>query len=544
MDANFVLDIAKAFLQSPAGLKVLEKAEGVDIAKAKQAIADSISNENKEKRTKNKAERKEARQKKVDEAKKKAGEEIAKYTPYIKIFTTKGRVYDRSTNEPVLGIDVKPQLVVFPVTKEERINPSTKEFLRDSEGNILYKGKRDKDLEDPRNKANVRKIDDNKFVVKTNAEGEWEITFGIPVIDALPDKGLYPNKTVPFVFYQDNTQGQAQTATQLEEGTEGEYAPFAQVIMTQDGEIPQEQNIVSLLDINTASKEAAKEAADQITQFVVNNVTPYLDVAENYLTKLRNAVLKPATVVQTKLLPLAFQLMLYFGIAKEEQANQLQSKCPNPELLNEILRKRNSVVRQINNIYKVIIANTALAFLFLFLSKYLVGIRNTINSLSFPTAVPPGAGVPYSLISRLEKIQELLVKLSDINKDLKKNLIIALIFLIISLIIILRYLKTIDSLINGCTPNADLEEINADLLALQIEAAEQGEPILENVNGFNLSVEVVDKAQVGDLPQRQAIAKDSRGIIVLKGEPSFSAEDQILLDELAFYITINNLKAN
>ena len=170
MDANFVLDIAKAFLQSPAGLKVLEKAEGVDIAKAKQAIADSISNENKEKRTKNKAERKEARQKKVDEAKKKAGEEIAKYTPYIKIFTTKGRVYDRSTNEPILGIDVKPQLVVFPVTKEERINPSTKEFLRDSEGNILYKGKRDKDLEDPRNKANVRKIDDNKFVVKTNAK--------------------------------------------------------------------------------------------------------------------------------------------------------------------------------------------------------------------------------------------------------------------------------------------------------------------------------------------------------------------------------------
>ena len=117
-------------------------------------------------------------------------------------------------------------------------------------------------------------------------------------------------------------------------------------------------------------------------------------------------------------------------------------------------------------------------------------------------------------------------------------------FLIISLIIILRYLKTIDSLINGCTPNADLEEINADLLALQAESVEQGEPILENVNGFSLSVEVVDKAQVGDLPQRQAIAKDSRGIIVLKGEPSFSAEDQILLDELAFYITINNLKAN
>ena len=59
-----------------------------------------------------------------------------------------------------------------------------------------------------------------------------------------------------------------------------------------------------------------------------------------------------------------------------------------------------------------------------------------------------------------------------------------------------------------------------------------------------MSVEVVDKAQVGELPRRQAIAKNSKGIIILRGEPSFSAEDQILIDELAFYIQINNLKAD
>ena len=52
-----------------------------------------------------------------------------------------------------------------------------------------------------------------------------------------------------------------------------------------------------------------------------------------------------------------------------------------------------------------------------------------------------------------------------------------------------------------------------------------------------MSVEIADKAQVGDLPRRQAIAKNSKGITILKGEPSFSAEDQILIDELAFYIT-------
>lgn len=51
------------------------------------------------------------------------------------------------------------------------------------------------------------------------------------------------------------------------------------------------------------------------------------------------------------------------------------------------------------------------------------------------------------------------------------------------------------------------------------------------------------KFKVGTLDRRRAVAKDSKGIIVLRGEPSFSATDQILIDELAFYITSNNLKA-
>ena len=39
------------------------------------------------------------------------------------------------------------------------------------------------------------------------------------------------------------------------------------------------------------------------------------------------------------------------------------------------------------------------------------------------------------------------------------------------------------------------------------------------------------------------IGKDSKGITVLKGEPSFSSNEQILIDELVFYIQQNDLKA-
>ena len=551
LDEKAILDIAKQFLLSDKGKALLEKAKNIDAKKLQDAIKQEIADVKQDKEDKEKLTREERRQRRQDrrqkrkdereERREERGRKIAENTPYMGIYTTKGVVYDKNTKEPVAGIGIIPQLCLFPVIKEPRINRVTKEELTDADGNILYKAVRDKDLEDPKNREVVKDIKIFKGV-RTNEKGEWEITFGAPVIDAL-DRIIMPSDSVPFVLYVDDQQG-PHTQSQIDLNTEGEYAPAYQVIVTLDGEVKQEQDPISILEIKEAADREVKRQLNNINEFIVKQISPYLDAAENFLLKLRNLVLKPATVIQTKLFPLAFQLMLYFGIAKEEEARQGLQRCPDGTLLAEIIAKRNSVVRQINNIYSVIIANTALAFLFLFLSKYLVGIRNVIKNLNFPVATPPGVGIPYSLVSKLEGIQDLLEKLADTNKQLKKNLLVALIFLIISLIIILRYLKTIDNLIRECTDDADLTAINAELLALQEQDANQGEPIVNNVNGFDLSVEVVDKAQVGDLPRRQAIAKNSKGITILKGEPSFAAEDQILIDELAFYIVQNNLKAD
>ena len=551
LDEKAILDIAKQFLLSDKGKALLEKAKNIDAKKLQDAIKQEIADVKQDKEDKEKLTREERRQRRQDrrqkrkdereERREERGRKIAENTPYMGIYTTKGVVYDKNTKEPVAGIGIIPQLCLFPVIKEPRINRVTKEELTDADGNILYKAVRDKDLEDPKNREVVKDIKIFKGV-RTNEKGEWEITFGAPVIDAL-DRIIMPSDSVPFVLYVDDQQG-PHTQSQIDLNTEGEYAPAYQVIVTLDGEVKQEQDPISILEIQEAANREVKRQLNNINEFIVKQISPYLDAAENFLLKLRNLVLKPATVIQTKLFPLAFQLMLYFGIAKEEEARQGLQRCPDGTLLAEIIAKRNSVVRQINNIYSVIIANTALAFLFLFLSKYLVGIRNVIKNLNFPVATPPGVGIPYSLVSKLEGIQDLLEKLADTNKQLKKNLLVALIFLIISLIIILRYLKTIDNLIRECSNDADLTAINAELLALQEQDANQGEPIINNVNGFDLSVEVVDKAQVGDLPRRQAIAKNSKGITILKGEPSFAAEDQILIDELAFYIVQNNLKAD
>ena len=46
------------------------------------------------------------------------------------------------------------------------------------------------------------------------------------------------------------------------------------------------------------------------------------------------------------------------------------------------------------------------------------------------------------------------------------------------------------------------------------------------------------------IKRRRAIAKNKQGIIMLTGEWSYSSIDQILIDELVFYIQQKDLKAD
>ena len=46
------------------------------------------------------------------------------------------------------------------------------------------------------------------------------------------------------------------------------------------------------------------------------------------------------------------------------------------------------------------------------------------------------------------------------------------------------------------------------------------------------------------LKRRRATATNAGGVVMLKGEWSFSSIDQILIDELVFYIQVNDLKAD
>ena len=147
-----------------------------------------------------------------------------------------------------------------------------------------------------------------------------------------------------------------------------------------------------------------------------------------------------------------------------------------------------------------------------------------------------------------QDFKDLIEELEEQNKELSRAILLNLAYLAAGSIVVVSLLKLIDDLSQECAEEGgvtleDQLAINEDLLDLAEEQEEDGNPIINTINGFTLSVETDDKNPVGTLKRRFAVGKDSKGITVLKGEPSFSANEQILIDELVFYIQQNDLKA-
>ena len=462
--------------------------------------------------------------------------------PVIASFITKGRIYDEQTNMPLQGVNIKFIDLLYPmkavtVTKTRRVVVEGEANDEEKKDTLRQRFNIPPKTEKEEYEVTEYKFDkDGVREVKTDSNGEFELNFGVSVLPSLPNTVL----------------GQPKLAYEMEG-----YAPQIQTIVTGNGEVLSQLPPIGLLNIEVAAKIAAEDLKNEANTVIGKIARLALSPIELSIVVIKNSVLKITSSIQNKLFPLAMGLLILFGITKLTQSNS--EKCPNDALLKLAIRRRNSIVKQLNNVYKIITINTALVAVFLAVSAAFKAGKITLSALPIPLAF-----AVYPIVAALEDVKELFEKLSDNSKDLRKALIIALVFLIASLVIILIYLKKIDGLIEKCVGDSNrlgdgtggdgtggdgsgglqMTEINSELLALGTQSESQGNPIVTNVNGFEISVVVDEDSKAGELYRRQAIAKNSTGITILKGESSFSAEDQILIDELAFYIVQNNLKAD
>ena len=369
--------------------------------------------------------------------------------------------------------------------------------------------------------------------ILTDSKGEFKILVNLPTIPA--------NQKVPLFW----------ALTFTKKG----FIPNSISILNGDSTVKSDLQSVGMVDIkNAAALVSAKYISelDEVQRKVDNII---LEPIDKIIAYRRKGIGNLVNNIKTKLIPLCLELLITFGITKISQSNQ--KTCPTPESLNEVIRKRNQVTRQLNQIYQSIAINTALAVAFFALSNVLKGVKLKLDGLNIPQAIGIAPAKDfgglifaqsYSLTGKLQQISDLIEKLSEQNKSLNKNILVSLIFLIAGITTAILLLNTVDKLSQECAEEGGVtlpeqEAINAELLALTEESEAEGNPIVSSINGFELSVVIDDKNLVGTLKRRYAIAKNQQGVIQLKGEPSFSSNDQILIDELVFYIQQNDLKA-
>jgi hypothetical protein len=320
-----------------------------------------------------------------------------------------------------------------------------------------------------------------------------------------------------------------------------------------DGTVKTDLGIIPLTPTNIALEKDKIKASqlnpDQIKELSKSNKNSDYLIQE----QLSNQILD----LKKTLIPSVLTMVAAFGITGastliSKNQNKIldiinnKSNCPSEEKLTSLINKKNKLVKQLNNSLKIIDSTTKA----LGITTELISLLNLNNQssnnalLAIPTSTgAPGVpGLSVGIITQL-----------DDAKDNNKNKIQTLTKIsagVLSILVILKQtltqatqlLQLLDQLIQKCYPDTEQEQISIELTNLTKNQSFQQSPVVINVNGFNMSVETetTDKP----LKRRRATATNKQNVVMLRGEWSFSSIDQILIDELVFYIEQNNLKTD
>jgi gas vesicle protein len=224
--------------------------------------------------------------------------------------------------------------------------------------------------------------------------------------------------------------------------------------------------------------------------------------------------------------------------------SKFNNQCPSQEELVSIIKTKNNLSKVINSYERRV---SRLKQIGRQLQPAVTSARVSINIIKrIPrptvfTIIPPQAGgvvlgVPFSALTALgDRLIQLDKLLSSLQNDIKgvnqavdssntlfKNL--------------KELLNRIDQAVNQC--NSEITENSILLNNLQKEDRMEVENLEDSdltYKGFTLEI-VTDINAPEIAPRRFAVAKDRRGIVVLRGQPSFSSSIEVLLDEIRFRI--------
>lgn len=244
-------------------------------------------------------------------------------------------------------------------------------------------------------------------------------------------------------------------------------------------------------------------------------------------------------------------------LAIDPLIKQLQKSCPDVDTIKKIIAQKNSLSQALTQ------TQTTLTQISNIGDQTLLGLQILdtsiliIKNIPIPTSVPPGIGIPANVIIKFGDTLEKLKLLVKAGKGTVSALVPTINIINNSLSKILDKLNTLEGLITKCLiektltmsdeeKEAFFEELGIDLNAPTTQQqASTGVTLEDQLNpnssnpllykGFQLILDN-DKENKFSFPRRRVIAIRKADNYNIQGNYSFSANTQILIDEVKFKI--------
>ena len=234
-----------------------------------------------------------------------------------------------------------------------------------------------------------------------------------------------------------------------------------------------------------------------------------------------------------------------------EALSKFVNECPNAKELQKVIKVKNNLTKGITSLQKRAQQYRGTAGKLVQIASTIKLVITIIKEIPTPTAIIPpevgGLGIPVNVLNKYSD------KLIQLDKILEKytdegTAILSTVDSVLPVIDnIKNRLDSIDIAIQQCSTDT---ATSADLAAILATAQPQGNTGTEGTpidtltgqpdpkykyKGYTLAV-IQDPNSPAIAPRRYAVAKDGRGIVVLRGQPSFSSSTDVLLDEVKFRI--------
>lgn len=234
-----------------------------------------------------------------------------------------------------------------------------------------------------------------------------------------------------------------------------------------------------------------------------------------------------------------------------EALSKFINECPNAKELQKIVKTKNNLSKNIGAFQKRAQQYKGTAGKLVSIASTVRVAITVIKNIPIPTAIIPpqvgGLGIPANILTRYSD------KLIQLDKLVEKytNEGSAILSTVESILPPIENIKnrldSIDIAIQQCSSDSATA---ADLAAILATAQPVGNTGVDGTpidplsgepdpkytyKGYTLAI-LQDPNSPKIAPRRYAVAKDGRGVIVLKGQPSFSSSTDVLLDEVKFRI--------